>query len=96
MNRRKEILIGIAVGLIANAVGTLLYILLFVDMSIAETFKAAAEQGFPDAAFNLALMYDQGDGVEQNPNEAARWYFVAAEKGNPQAQYNLGLKLQAP
>ena len=45
MNRRKEILIGIVVGLIANAVGTLLYILLFVDMSISETFNAAVEQG---------------------------------------------------
>lgn len=45
MNRRKEIFIGIAVGLIANAIGTLLYILLFVNMGIAETLKAAMEQG---------------------------------------------------
>jgi len=45
MNRRKEILIGIAVGLIANAVGTLLYILLFVNMGITETLKGAMEQG---------------------------------------------------
>ena len=45
MNRRKEILIGIAVGLIANAVGTVFYILLFVDMGIADALKAAMEQG---------------------------------------------------
>ena len=45
MNRRKEILIGIAVGLIANAIGTLLYILLFVNMGISDTLKAAVEQG---------------------------------------------------
>ena len=45
MNRRKEILIGIAVGLIANAVGTVFYILLFVDMGIADAIKAAMEQG---------------------------------------------------
>lgn len=45
MNKRKEILIGIAVGLIANAVGTLLYILLFVNMGVSETLKAAVEQG---------------------------------------------------
>ena len=45
MNRRKEIIIGIAVGLIANAIGTLLYILLFVDMGVSETLKAAIEQG---------------------------------------------------
>lgn len=45
MNRRKEIIIGIVVGLIANTIGTLLYILLFVDMGVSETIKAAAEQG---------------------------------------------------
>lgn len=44
MNRRKEILIGIVVGLIANTIGTLLYILLFVDMGVSETLKAAVEQ----------------------------------------------------
>ena len=45
MNRRREILIGIVVGLIANTIGTLLYILLFVDMGVSETLKAAVEQG---------------------------------------------------
>jgi hypothetical protein len=45
MNRKKEIIIGFAVGLIANSIGTLIYILLFSDYSIAETFKAAVEQG---------------------------------------------------
>ena len=32
------------VGLIANTVGTLLYILLFSDLGIAETFAAAVKQ----------------------------------------------------
>ena len=45
MNRRKEILIGIVVGLIANTVGTVLYIVLFVNMGIGETLKTAMEQG---------------------------------------------------
>jgi len=45
MDNRKEIMIGIAVGLIANALGTLLYILLFSDLGIAETLKAAVAQG---------------------------------------------------
>ncbi len=44
-NQKKEIAIGFLVGLIANTFGTLLYILLFSDMGIAETFEAAAEQG---------------------------------------------------
>ncbi len=45
MNHKKEILIGFAVGIIANVTGTLLYILLFSDFGIMETFKAAIEQG---------------------------------------------------
>ena len=42
---KKEILIGIAVGIIANTLGTLLYIVLFSDLTIADTFEAAIQQG---------------------------------------------------
>lgn len=45
MNHKKEILIGFAVGIIANVTGTFLYILLFSDFGIMETFKAAIQQG---------------------------------------------------
>ncbi len=45
MNTKKEILIGLAVGIIANTLGTLLYILLFSDLGIAETYNAAVAQG---------------------------------------------------
>ncbi|MBW8244454.1 hypothetical protein K1F50_16720 [Muricauda oceani] len=45
MNNRKEIIIGFIVGIIANTFGTLLYILLFSDLGIVETFNAAIEQG---------------------------------------------------
>ena len=44
MNTKKEILIGFIVGIIANALGTLLYILIFSDLSISETFEAAVNQ----------------------------------------------------
>ena len=44
MNTKKEILIGFIVGIIANALGTLLYILIFSDLSITETFEAAVNQ----------------------------------------------------
>lgn len=44
MNKNKETLIGFIVGIIANTIGTLLYILLFSDLSIAETWEAAVEQ----------------------------------------------------
>ena len=46
MNTKKEIIIGIAVGIIANIFGTLLYILIFSDLGITETFQAAEEQGY--------------------------------------------------
>ncbi len=46
MNNRKEIGIGFLVGIIANTLGTLLYVLLFSDLSIGETFRAAYAQGY--------------------------------------------------
>ncbi|MBT8321205.1 MAG: hypothetical protein KJO90_05990 [Eudoraea sp.] len=45
MNRKKEILIGFVVGIIANTIGTLLYILLFSDLGIQETWEVAVSQG---------------------------------------------------
>ncbi|MCL6267688.1 hypothetical protein [Flagellimonas myxillae] len=45
MNNKKEVLIGFAVGVIANTFGTLGYILLFSDLGITETFNAAVSQG---------------------------------------------------
>lgn len=42
---KKEIIIGFVVGLIANTIGTLLYILLFSDFGITETYVAAVQQG---------------------------------------------------
>ncbi|WP_411028877.1 hypothetical protein [Spongiimicrobium sp. 3-5] len=45
MNTKKEILIGIVVGVIANTIGSLLYIVIFSDLSISDTYKAAVAQG---------------------------------------------------
>lgn len=45
MNNKKDIIIGFIVGIIANTFGTLLYILLFSDLSIVETLNAAIVQG---------------------------------------------------
>jgi len=45
MKYKKEIIIGFVVGIIANTFGTLLYILLFSDLGIIETFNAAVDQG---------------------------------------------------
>src|SRR4030043_216659 len=53
--------------------------------------KPLAEQGLPEAQFNLGLMYDKGQGVPQDYAEAVKWYRKAAEQGNTSAQFNLGL-----
>lgn len=52
-------------------------------------FSDLSEQGFPQAQYNLALMYRDGLGVNQSDIEAARLYSLAASKNLPEAQYNL-------
>ncbi|UOB18717.1 hypothetical protein [Abyssalbus ytuae] len=42
---KKEIFIGFVVGIISNTIGTLLYILIFSQYSIKESFKVAHEGG---------------------------------------------------
>ncbi|TRZ43243.1 hypothetical protein [Robertkochia solimangrovi] len=42
---KKEIFIGFAVGIIANILGTLAYILIFSEYKIDETLKIAREEG---------------------------------------------------
>ena len=54
-------------------------------------YTFAAEQGYADAQFNLALKYDNGDGVLENDKTAVKWYTLAAEQGYADAQGNLGV-----
>jgi uncharacterized protein len=52
--------------------------------------KALAELGMAAAQNNLALMYDNGEGVPENDAEAVKWYRKAADQGLVEAQFNLG------
>ena len=54
-------------------------------------FWAYAEQGIPDAQYNVGKCYEEGEGVEKNVDEATKWYLMAAEKGNTDAQFRLGI-----
>jgi TPR repeat protein len=56
-----------------------------------QEFLAAAQAGHADSQFNVALMYEQGIGVQKNEKEAVVWYGKAAAQGNMAAQYNLGV-----
>lgn len=49
-----------------------------------------AENGDAGAQFNLGAMYKNGEGVEQNYQEALKWYKKAAEQGYADAQIILG------
>jgi TPR repeat protein len=50
-----------------------------------------AEKGDVDAQFDIATMYDLGEGVERDLVKAAKWYRQAAEQGEVAAQYNLAI-----
>jgi TPR repeat protein len=54
-------------------------------------FRAAAETGHVDSQFNLALMYENGIGIDKDEKEAIVWYRKAAEQGSAFAQYNLAV-----
>ncbi|MBF7728525.1 sel1 repeat family protein [Pseudomonas sp. N040] len=49
-----------------------------------------AEQGNPDAQFNLGLMYFNGTGVPQDDQAALKWFRLAADQGDAFAQFALG------
>ncbi|MFC7336211.1 tetratricopeptide repeat protein [Haloferula chungangensis] len=62
------------------------------DLPLAyKEFRASADDGHADSQFNVALMFEQGIGVEKDEKEAVSWYRKSAEQGNPLAQFNLGV-----
>jgi TPR repeat protein len=50
-----------------------------------------ANQGDAIAQNNFGFMYFNGQGVPQNHDEAAKWFWLAANQGFASAQYNLGI-----
>ena len=44
-------------------------------------YRAAAARGHPLAQYNLAVMYEDGEGVTQDLVEAYKWYTLAARGG---------------
>jgi len=53
---KKEVLIGFIVGIIANIIGTLLYIILFSKAGIKETYAAAVSQGYVGSLLALGAI----------------------------------------
>ena len=64
-----------------------------VDSQVDERVKnllTAAENGDYDAFYELALCYEEGEGIEKNMTEAAKWFELAAEEGDAKAQNKIG------
>jgi TPR repeat protein len=61
------------------------------DYALAyEQFRSLAIIGDRNAQYELAALYYQGLGTEQDYFEAARWYKRSAEQGQIDSQYSLG------
>jgi len=58
-----------------------------VDMNMAAGwFTKAAERGVVDSQFNLAILYENGQGVASpSPADAYFWYSIAASQGDQSA-----------
>jgi len=56
-----------------------------------QLWKPLAENGDPDAQFNLGLLYRKGQGVPNNDRLAIMWFIRAAKQGMTDAQYNAGV-----
>ena len=54
---------------------------------------AASYYGDAEAQNQLGMMYLDGNGVERDPRQAARWFLLAARKGQVDAQFHLGRML---
>jgi len=53
-------------------------------------WKKLAAEGQADAQYNLGVIYQHADGVEQDFGAALQWYALAAEQGDIAAQQAIG------
>jgi uncharacterized protein len=56
-----------------------------------QLYRAANEANDPDVMYLTGLMFDRGEGVPQDYQEAFSWYVLAAGAGQPGAMNSLGL-----
>ena len=53
--------------------------------------RSLAQHGYAIAQYNLGLMYENGEGIAQDPAAAIKWYRMAAQQGYAPAQHDLGI-----
>ena len=69
-----------------------------VDKDYAEAlqwFRKSAEQGVPQAQFNLGVFYENGYGLDKDMKIARQWYKTAADQGLEEARKKL-VELEQP
>ena len=63
-----------------------------IDMpSAAKWFEKAAKRGVVDSQFNLGVLYESGQGLEQDVETALFWYSVAGAQGDQMAAGRVGV-----
>lgn len=67
------------------------YIEALYSLGTVESWLKAAERGHVRAQVRLGKSFFHGDGVEQDCQEAVKWYRKAAEQGDMEAEYRLSL-----
>lgn len=61
-----------------------------IDMvQAAGWFEKAAERGVVDSQFNLAILFENGQGVTPSPADAYFWYMIASTQGDQTAKARL-------
>jgi len=55
-----------------------------------DLWRPLAGQGNAKAQFNIGVMYNNGQGVDEDPVEALVWYRKAADQGHVKALFNIG------
>lgn len=56
-----------------------------------QLYKRAADEGIPEAMYNIAFMYFNGKGVQKNNTTGIKWLNRAANINYPLAQFSLGM-----
>jgi TPR repeat protein len=59
------------------------------DANAVNTIKSAANQGNVTAQYIVGKIYERGEGVKPDHNEAMKWYSLAAVQGNGNAKQAL-------
>lgn len=57
--------------------------------SALKWLRKAAEQGLPQAQYNLGLLYENGEGLPRSQADATTWFRLAAGQGHTDAQVSL-------